>query len=126
MSLRTNPAPDGVTKCIDTGTHRVEILRGIDLEIPRGQFAAIMGASGSGKSTLLGLLAGLDSPTAGESYWMARTSLGWRRTSWRTCAGEDRFRLPVLPTDSDSDGGRECDAARRTGRKNQRSAGAGG
>ena len=56
----------GLTKSIDTGTHRVDILRGIDLEIPRGQFAAIMGPSGSGKSTLLGLLAGLDSPTRGE------------------------------------------------------------
>lgn len=56
----------GVTKSIDSGTHRVEILRGIDLSVPRGQFVAIMGASGSGKSTLLGLLAGLDGPTAGE------------------------------------------------------------
>lgn len=56
----------GLTKSIDTGTHRVEILKGIDLEIPRGQFAAIMGPSGSGKSTLLGLLAGLDSPTTGQ------------------------------------------------------------
>ena len=55
-----------LTKSIDTGTHRVEILKGIDLEIPRGQFAAIMGPSGSGKSTLLGLLAGLDSPTSGQ------------------------------------------------------------
>ena len=55
-----------LTKSIDTGTHRVEILRGIDLEIPKGQFAAIMGPSGSGKSTLLGLLAGLDSPTSGQ------------------------------------------------------------
>ena len=55
-----------LTKSIDTGTHRVDILKGIDLEIPRGQFAAIMGPSGSGKSTLLGLLAGLDSPTSGE------------------------------------------------------------
>jgi len=54
-----------LTKVIDTGTHRVEILRGIDLEIPAGQFVAIMGASGSGKSTLLGLLAGLDTPTSG-------------------------------------------------------------
>jgi putative ABC transport system ATP-binding protein len=56
----------GVTKWIDTGTHRVEILRGIDLTVQRGEFVAIMGASGSGKSTLLGLLAGLDSPSAGS------------------------------------------------------------
>lgn len=55
----------GLTKSIDTGTHRVDILRGIDLEIQPGEFVAIMGASGSGKSTLLGLLAGLDSPTTG-------------------------------------------------------------
>ena len=56
----------GITKTIDTGTHRVEILRGVDLELPPGQFVAIMGASGSGKSTLLGLLAGLDTPTSGK------------------------------------------------------------
>src|ERR1700738_3344684 len=56
----------GVTKVIDTGTHRVEILKGIDLNIPKGQFAAIMGSSGSGKSTLLGLLAGLDSVSTGQ------------------------------------------------------------
>jgi putative ABC transport system ATP-binding protein len=55
-----------LTKTIDTGTHRVEILRGMDLEVPAGQFVAIMGASGSGKSTLLGLLAGLDTPTSGQ------------------------------------------------------------
>ncbi len=55
-----------LTKSIDTGSHRVEILRGIDLAIPAGQFVAIMGASGSGKSTLLGLLAGLDSATSGN------------------------------------------------------------
>jgi putative ABC transport system ATP-binding protein len=55
-----------LTKSIPTGSHRVDILKGIDLDIPRGQFAAIMGPSGSGKSTLLGLLAGLDSPTSGK------------------------------------------------------------
>ena len=38
----------GITKTIDSGTHRVEILRGVDLEVPAGQFIAIMGASGSG------------------------------------------------------------------------------
>jgi putative ABC transport system ATP-binding protein len=58
----------GVTKAIDTGTHRVEILRGIDLEIAPGEYVAVMGASGSGKSTLLGLLAGLDSPTSGTIF----------------------------------------------------------
>ena len=58
----------GLTKTIDTGTHRVDILKGIDLEVPRGQFAAIMGPSGSGKSTLLGLLAGLDTPTSGQIF----------------------------------------------------------
>jgi putative ABC transport system ATP-binding protein len=56
----------GLTKSIATPTRRVEILKGIDLEIPRGQFAAVMGPSGSGKSTLLGLLAGLDTPTSGK------------------------------------------------------------
>lgn len=54
-----------LTKRIDTGAHTVEILRGIDLAIPAGQFVAIMGPSGSGKSTLLGLLAGFDDPSSG-------------------------------------------------------------
>jgi putative ABC transport system ATP-binding protein len=56
----------GLKKSIRNGNRTVEILKGIDLFVPRGQFLAIMGASGSGKSTLLGLLAGLDSPTEGE------------------------------------------------------------
>ena len=51
---------------IDTGSHTVEILKGLDFSIARGQFVAIMGASGSGKSTLLGLLAGLDTPSDGS------------------------------------------------------------
>lgn len=55
-----------VSKTIDTGSHRVEILQNITFEVARGEFVAVMGASGSGKSTLLGLVAGLDTPTAGS------------------------------------------------------------
>jgi putative ABC transport system ATP-binding protein len=55
-------------KWIQNGSRRVEILRGISLVIPSGQFIAIVGASGSGKSTLLGLLAGLDTPSSGEIW----------------------------------------------------------
>ena len=53
---------------IQNGARRVEILKGITLTIPAGQFVAIVGASGSGKSTLLGLLAGLDTPSEGEIF----------------------------------------------------------
>jgi putative ABC transport system ATP-binding protein len=48
------------------GDSAVEAVRGISLEIPRGQFTAVMGPSGSGKSTLMHLLAGLDRPTEGR------------------------------------------------------------
>ena len=57
-----------LVKRINSGSHEVEILRGIDFSIPAGQFVAIMGPSGSGKSTLLGLLAGLDTPTEGRIF----------------------------------------------------------
>ena len=66
----SNPQPiievRGLSKTIDSGSHRIEILKGIDLTVPRGQFVAVMGPSGSGKSTLLGLLAGLDAPSSGH------------------------------------------------------------
>lgn len=57
---------ENLTKTIVNGPHRVEILKGVSFQVPRGQFVALMGASGSGKSTLLGLLAGLDDVTTGR------------------------------------------------------------
>lgn len=55
-----------LVKTIDTGSHRVEILKDISFEISSSEVVAIMGPSGSGKSTLLGMLAGLDWPTSGS------------------------------------------------------------
>lgn len=48
------------------GAERIDVLQGVSLEVPRGDFLALMGPSGSGKTTLLNLLGGLDRPTRGE------------------------------------------------------------
>jgi putative ABC transport system ATP-binding protein len=55
-----------LSKTYQRGPEKIEVLHGVDLEIDRGDFIALMGPSGSGKSTLLNLIGGLDAPTAGE------------------------------------------------------------
>lgn len=56
----------GVTKQYRSPAGRVDALRGIDLDIPRGDFVAIVGASGSGKTTLMNILGCLDAPSGGR------------------------------------------------------------
>ena len=77
MTFRTGdtPLPDIVilthklTRDYDMGVEVVRALRGIDIQIRKNEFVAVMGPSGSGKSTLMNLIGCLDTPTAGE-YWL--------------------------------------------------------
>ena len=55
-----------VTKVYERGKQKVEVLHGLTLDIPKGDFVALMGPSGSGKTTLLNLIGGLDQPSGGE------------------------------------------------------------
>jgi putative ABC transport system ATP-binding protein len=68
-----NSSPDGnalvqirdVHKYFKRGSVRIDVLQGVNLDVPQGDFLALMGPSGSGKTTLLNLMGGLDAPTAG-------------------------------------------------------------
>ncbi len=56
---------NGVHKYFTRGSERIDVLKGVNLEIPKGDFLALMGPSGSGKTSLLNLMGGLDQPSAG-------------------------------------------------------------
>ena len=66
MSSETMIQIRSVTKSYERGKQKVEVLHGLTLDVPKGDFVALMGPSGSGKTTLLNLIGGLDTPTSGE------------------------------------------------------------
>src|SRR5215469_16262281 len=57
-----------VHKVFTRGSEQIDVLNDLSLDVPEGEFLALMGPSGSGKTTLLNLIAGLDSPSQGEVY----------------------------------------------------------
>jgi putative ABC transport system ATP-binding protein len=65
MSAQSLVSIRGVHKHFKRGSERIDVLQGVNLDIPPGDFLALMGPSGSGKTTLLNLIGGLDAPTSG-------------------------------------------------------------
>ena len=61
-----------LTKTYDMGEQQIHALRGVDLDLYRGELVVLLGASGSGKSTLLNILGGLDTATSGEVHYSGR------------------------------------------------------
>lgn len=74
---------ENVTKTFREGDKERAVLHGVNAEISRGEFVAIVGRSGSGKSTLLNLLAGLDTPTQGN-IWIGETNIAKLNDNDRT------------------------------------------
>ena len=58
----------GIHKFFTRGSEQVDVLKELNLDVPEGEFLALMGPSGSGKTTLLNLIAGLDRPSRGEVW----------------------------------------------------------
>ena len=87
----------GLVKTFLSGDRRIEVLRGLDLEVAPGESISIRGESGSGKSTLLHLLAGLDAPDSGALAWEGDADTGaGRRAAFLGIVFQSFYLIPEL------------------------------
>ena len=115
----------GVTKVYQMGTTETHALRGVDLDIYRGEYMAIMGPSGSGKTTIFNMIGGLDKPTEGmvfidevdvaalDSYelaWMRCRKIGYIFQSYNllpTLTAMENVTMPMTFANADPDDARQ-------------------
>ena len=87
-----------IKKSYTIGKEAVEVLKGIDLHIHKGEFTAIMGPSGSGKSTLMNMIGCLDSPSSGEYYLNELLVSDYDENEFAQCSKSiDWLRVPTIP-----------------------------
>ncbi|HVS51365.1 MAG TPA: ABC transporter ATP-binding protein [Opitutaceae bacterium] len=86
----------GLRKTYLSGTQRLEVLRGVDLDVAAGESVSIRGESGSGKSTLLNLLSGLDAPEAGTLAWSGAAARADRRARFLGMVFQSFYLIPEL------------------------------
>ena len=79
-----------------SGDRRIEVLRGVDLDVAAGESVAIRGESGSGKSTLLNLLSGLDSPDSGTLAWADGPASADRRATFLGMVFQSFYLIPEI------------------------------
>ncbi len=85
-----------LTKTFPSGDRRIEVLRGVDLDVAAGESVSIRGESGSGKSTLLNLVAGLDEPDAGTLLWAGEPVKADRRAAFLGMVFQSFYLIPEI------------------------------
>lgn len=86
----------GLTKSYPSGDRRIDVLRGVDLDVESGESVSIRGESGSGKSTMLNLLSGLDAPDAGTLSWAGSPPTVGRRATYLGMVFQSFYLIPEL------------------------------